>query len=294
MPRQVPTFSLYGETTDEVAEFWVHAESIPSRSRLHNWEIKPHRHDALFQILHIRCGSGEALLDGIWTRLHPRSVVTVPSRADHGFRFSPDVDGSVITFMARRLPVRSAGGPDFRRWLSSPRHIELDGDDPDGVYLAETLSRIEREVSAGPAGTPDLVEAYLASTLILLYRLGGGRQQGSIATRDQARFDRLVSLISDNFRSHRPVEFYAERLGLSSAHLNRIARLVSGKPTSHLIAERIVGEAKRDLVFSNLTVQLVASGLGFDDQAYFTRFFTRQTGMSPRQYRAREMARLTA
>lgn len=292
MAHRVPTFSLYGETTDEMGEFWVHAESIPSRSSLYNWEIKPHRHDALFQILHIRNGSGEALLNGEWVRLHPHSVVTVPHQHDHGFRFSRDIDGAVITFMTKRLPVRSSGRSEFRRWLSSPHHLVPREGDADGVYLAETLNRIERELPGGSTSASDLVEAYLATALILIHRLSGGTQARAAATRDQARFEQLTALINNNFRMHQPVEFYAEQLGLSAAHLNRIVRLVVGKPTSQLIADRIIAEAKRDLVFTSMPVQLIADGLGFTDQAYFTRFFSRQTGLPPRRYREQELARL--
>jgi len=61
---------------------------------------------------------------------------------------------------------------------------------------------------------------------------------------------------------------------------------------SRLIAERIVLEAKRDLVFSALSIQQIALRLGFEDQAYFSRFFTQNAGLPPRQYREREKALL--
>ena len=290
MPRSVPTFSLYGETSAEVAEYWIHAESIPARSSLHNWEIKPHRHDSLFQILHIRDGNGEALLNGAWENLRPGSVVTVPHRHDHGFRFSRDIDGTVITFMARRLMALTSARPDFRRWLSSPRHLTVGG--PDGGYLGETLDRIEGELGGGSTNASDLIEAYLATALILLYRAGGDAPAVPAATRNQARFEQLCALINNNFRAHRPVEFYARQIGLSAAHLNRITRLVAGKATSQLITDRLIFEAKRDLVFTTLPVQQIAYRLGFAAQAYFTRFFGRQTGLPPRRYREQELARL--
>ncbi|MFO7288350.1 MAG: helix-turn-helix domain-containing protein, partial [Gammaproteobacteria bacterium] len=54
-----------------------------------------------------------------------------------------------------------------------------------------------------------------------------------------------------------------------------------------LVHHRVLLEAKRQLLYTTKPVSEIAYGLGFDDPAYFTRFFSRRTGMSPRAYRAR-------
>ncbi len=56
----IPTYALYGELSENLPPERLHCESIAERSRLYDWEIQPHRHEAFFQILHIRSGSGEA------------------------------------------------------------------------------------------------------------------------------------------------------------------------------------------------------------------------------------------
>lgn len=52
--------------------------------------------------------------------------------------------------------------------------------------------------------------------------------------------------------------------------------------------QRIVLEAKRDLIYTSLTINQLADSLGFADPAYFSRFFRRMTGLSPRDFRRRE------
>ncbi|TXI10768.1 MAG: AraC family transcriptional regulator, partial [Rhizobium sp.] len=52
MTRNVPTYELYGENSGGNPDFWLHCETISSRSSLHHWEIRPHRHDNFFQILY--------------------------------------------------------------------------------------------------------------------------------------------------------------------------------------------------------------------------------------------------
>ncbi len=93
MLRRIPTYALYGEQVGEISEFWGHSETIASRSSLNDWEIKPHRHDALFQILHLRSGEAQALIAGRWRDVPCPSAIVVPEGHEHGFRFSHDIDG---------------------------------------------------------------------------------------------------------------------------------------------------------------------------------------------------------
>lgn len=288
MNRPVPIYNLYGEQPTEHTEFWAHAETIFSRSSLHRWEIRPHRHERLFQILHIRDGRGEALFEGRWQAFGARTVIIVPERHDHGFRFSRDVDGAVITLVSRRLPGDLHGHAALAEWLVRPSLTQLPSDNPDGLYLTETLDRAEREIVQGSTRPAPLVESLLGTALLLTLRMAGAAQERSEADRDRQRFEELTRLIGDTFRNRLPVEHYARRLSVSPAHLNRITRAICGRPVSRLIAERIVMEAKRDLVFSALSIQEVASRLGFEDQAYFSRFFAQNAGVSPRAYRLRE------
>ena len=63
MASTVPLFHLYGEPPDDQAFDFIHVETIASRSSIHNWNIRPHRHRNLFQILLIERGGGEMTLE---------------------------------------------------------------------------------------------------------------------------------------------------------------------------------------------------------------------------------------
>ena len=67
-------------------------------------------------------------------------------------------------------------------------------------------------------------------------------------------------------------------------------RLIAGAPPLRLIQDRQLLEAKRALLYTNMTVGEAAYYLGFEDPAYFSRFFTRGAGEAPRRYRARRAA----
>lgn len=290
MNNRVPTYSLYGEMAAETPEFWLHAESIASRSQLHGWEIGRHRHERLFQILHIRSGEGQALLNGRWHGFGAMTVITVPERHDHGFRFSDDIDGAVMTMVSRRFLSRLPAQPSMTDWLSRPRLVPLPPDQADSDLVSQMLTRGEKEIMQGSERPSALIESLFSTAIQLLVAVNGAHAAATLATKDEQRFAQLNDLIGDGFRKHMPVDAYARRLGVSTTHLNRITRAICGKPVSRMIAERIISEAKRDLVFTTISVQQVATALGFDDQAYFSRFFTRHAGLSPKAYRDRERA----
>ena len=61
MKQEFPSYRLYREESGESGDFWIHCETIPERTHLHNWEIAPHRHDAFFQIFWLSAGQGEII-----------------------------------------------------------------------------------------------------------------------------------------------------------------------------------------------------------------------------------------
>ncbi len=99
-------------------------------------------------------------------------------------------------------------------------------------------------------------------------------------------------LLESHYREHWPVSRYAEQLGLSTERLNRMVRNETGQNAQSLIHTRLAREACRRLVHVAAPVSRLAFDLGFQDLAYFCRFFKRHTGLGPREYRTRTLERL--
>ncbi|WFU12528.1 helix-turn-helix domain-containing protein (plasmid) [Rhizobium sp. CB3090] len=293
MSRSVPTYELYGENIGKKSDFWLHCETIPSRSSLHHWEIRPHRHERFFQILYIDAGSGDAIFDGESHTIVPPAVITIPPRLSHGFRFSRDIDGFVITVLISHLKAAPGDRSRLGEWLGVPHLTRLNINDQHAAYVAETLKRLGGEFANRSSGRNDLLEAYLTSALLLTARLSqeGGEGQGA-SDEGERRMEMLYDLIQRHFRSHEPAAFYAEALGISPTHLNRIVHAKTGHGAHELIARKLVDEAKRELVFTLGSVQEVSYRLGFTDPTYFSRFFLKQTGETPRAWRIAERAKL--
>jgi AraC family transcriptional activator of pobA len=288
--RQIPVFDLYGEVHPEPEPRFVHAETIRTRARVHDWRIGVHRHPLLAQALYLSEGEAAASVDGETPRLAPSALVWLPADTPHGYEFAPGSDGFVVTISQDFLTAILA--PETRQDLG--RSIELPfyggagqgratGIDAEGCFAG-----IHAAVGLGGPASRTVVEAHLKLLLALIVRLRGA-EGGSVSadTSEAGLVRRFRALIEAHFRDHRPVGDYAGDLGLTEDRLHAIVSRATGQPPKEILQRRLALEAKRHLLYTSMTVKEVAYDLGFDDPAYFSRFFTRRAAMSPSEYRAR-------
>ena len=93
----VPVFKLYGETSAWPTPDLIHCESIPERSKLHGWEIKPHRHSDLVQLLYVQAGQATLKVEDVINHIDSPSLQVVPALSVHTFKFSEDIQGHVLS-----------------------------------------------------------------------------------------------------------------------------------------------------------------------------------------------------
>lgn len=285
----VPVFHLYGETGSEAAQELVHCESIASRSRLHNWEIQPHRHHGLFQMLWLARGRADVAIDDGDGRLSAGQVLLLPQHCVHGFRFAPGADGTVMTFSYLVFDRLQSALGSLLREMRRATVCRL-AESPDRWQIEITLRAMLPAYAGADKHRALLIEAQLVSLLVWLSRLLPVSDQEPPLTRGRAHLARFTQLIETSFIHHLPLEDYAAKLGISAAHLNALCRQLTHHSALALIHARVSLEAKRQLTYTSLPVRSIAESLGFSDPAYFTRFFKRQTGVSPAAFRAQALA----
>ena len=92
--------------------------------------------------------------------------------------------------------------------------------------------------------------------------------------------------LAQHFREHRDVSFYAEKACLSCKHFSAVVKQETGHTAAYWIHRQVVAEAKMLLhVRRDLSLQVIADILGFEEQSTFSRYFRRETGMSPTEFR---------
>ena len=97
--------------------------------------------------------------------------------------------------------------------------------------------------------------------------------------------ENLERYINQYYDEQKLPKFYADKLNITTKHLNRVVRETVNKTTNQLISERVVLEAKRLIVHSNSSFSAIAEILGFTEYAYFSRYFKTNSGVTPMNFR---------
>jgi len=294
----IPRFALYGEAQGVAPEL-LHIEEVQARSSQYQWEIAPHLHQGLYQVLWVQQGSVLFMLDEQRNTLPGPVAIVVPPAVVHGFQFAPGTQGWVLTLSARFLSEGDfqTAGAAFETLFTAPRVLDMREDSAGAQRLDALMRELATEFALSDT-LPDALDALPSPTpgwlaRALLWRLAQvqGAQApsstgGAASHRRQALFTRFLALVETHLLAHWTVAQYAQRLGLSTARLNRLARAASGRTAQELVHERLTREACRRLLYVAAPAASLAMDLGFEDPAYFSRFFRRQTGLSPQKWRA--------
>jgi len=287
----IPNYSLYGDDAQPAWLGMVHFERIHARSSLYHYDIDPHFHDGLMQLLYVTSGGGTVTIDAVAWLVQAPTLIVVPARHVHGFHFTPDIDGPVVTAAQRPLEsIAEVAAPDLLPHIRKPMVLDVSGSARYVDALTPLFDCIEREMRVHASGEIAAGMALLMAVFVQIARLATALRPPEGAdtaarSRKAAQVERFRALVDKQFRDHLPVERYAEQLGVTANHLSRLCREVLGMSSLDVINARVVHEAERELVYSILGVKQIAGLLGFADDAYFGRFFRKQTGRTPTEFR---------
>ena len=286
----LPLFHLYGDPPDDQAFDFIHVETIASRSSAHDWLIRAHRHRNLFQILLIERGGGEMTFEAASLPFAAPAAILVPPTTAHGFRFHPEVtDGWVVSFtedVAEALGERSGEALKRLKALAAEPVIPL-GHAAEIKRLSALCADLHEESFLAREGFRLAMRGLLALIAIEVARLAASRARTGVVTLApaDATVEALRRLVEEHFRKERLISFYAEKLAITPDRLNDHVKRVSGVTAGHLIRQRVLTEAKRALVFTGQPIHEVSYDLGFADPSHFARFFRKQTGTTPQEFR---------
>ncbi|MDN5843731.1 MAG: helix-turn-helix domain-containing protein [Alcaligenaceae bacterium] len=282
--KPIPIFKLYGGREEWPTPDLIHCETIASRSELHNWNIRPHRHTGLYQILYLNSGRAVIRLDDSRHAVGAAHIIEIPHTFVHGFEFDHDCTGFVTT-IAYPLFTQLLRNLDDSAPLPATPHIHRIRGRDDQDTLRRTFTRLHAEYTGQAPYRSVQLEAMLTLILVWLRRNQPQDPHSAPPRRSQAHFERFSELVERTHASRHDVAFYAAQLGMSPAHLNVITRGHSGKSPLELIHERLLLEARRSLVYTTMSISEISYGLGFSEPAYFTRFFKKATSLSPKAFR---------
>ena len=270
-------------------ELLVDAGWVSGYRDFERWGL-PHRllfHD----ILLITRGRGRLLLDVESHEVAPGVVFFTRPGEPRRWDVPGPVEGACVFFVEEFVATTFAD-PRFLDQFAYFRPHRPSGrltlDPGERRRYLDRFEAMEREIASLEEDSPDALRAVLYEFLVQLNRFYVARHGGPAAEpAPTGLVERFQRQVERDFRRRLRVADYADRLGVSPGHLNALCHATLHTSAGAWIRARVALEARRLLLHTDQTAAQIGHRLGFDDPAYFSRFFRRETGASPSEFRDR-------
>lgn len=245
---------------------------------------------SFYDILLVTAGEGRLALDGAEHPVRPGMVYF--TRPDEVRRFRvKELDGACLFFTGDF--VRDAFSDarfieQFAYWRRDRPTGSLALDRRQQAQFLDRFAAMRQEFAALKGDADHLLRARLYEILVMLNRWYAEVHPVVPDSGPNADVERFLALMERDYVRRRRVADYAREIGRTPGHLNVLCRMHAGRTAGALIRERLVIEAKRRLRYSDAAAASIAYALGFADPAYFSRFFRRETGLTPQAFRRGE------
>lgn len=286
--ENIPNYYVYGEKNKNDNPDFFHVERIRTSGKLHKWHMQPHQHRHYFQIVFYSSGSSVVQIDGSIENVIGPVAITIPPACIHSFRFQPDTDGYALTIAEPLLFEKvDTQNRDLLKLLLARAHIVRLHENLEQLDVIEFILKIfDKEFHSPELGRTLMLQLLFHALMLLLRRrLIETDEELVIDSINAHGYNRYRTLVEEHFREHWQVNEYSNRLGIAERHLNRICHIIENKSAIEIIHGRLLLEAKRQLIYTTGPIASLAFELGFRDPAYFSRFFKKNTGLTPGAYR---------
>lgn len=253
----------------------------------HQSLVFPHRHSFYHLVLFTE-GSGRHTIDFHHFEATPYQIYFMIPGQVHTWDFEGEMEGYVVNF----------SDSFFKSFLLQPEYLDsfsfLDQDSSNNVLMlsepirAHVCRLFEELLSQNARATAwrdDMVRVLLLQIFLIIEQSDSVDRKKNAEKGKNATVRNFIRLIDKHYDQLRLPGQYAEMLNVTPNHLNALCKEHLGMQAGELIRNRIVLEAKRLLINLDLTVSEIAYKLNFNDNSYFTKFFRKETGMTPEDFR---------
>lgn len=248
--------------------------------------IIPHRHN-YFELLLFEKGGGIHEVDFIEYTINVHSAHFVSPSQVHKL-MAKTAKGYVLCFTEEFMYLRKKENFlstfPFYNFHSFIPHLDLGKSIFTELYsLVESLYA---EFKKGSAASMEIIFSFLT---IILVKIGQchSEKSGSVVP-NFSKHPQIIAfkaMLEKNYTEQWNVQEYADKLNISPNHLNALCKKETGETAIHLIHERLLLEARRLLYSTDLNIKQIAAELNYTDVSYFNRFFKKQLGLTPLDYR---------
>lgn len=240
-----------------------------------------------YEIYFITKGNGTFLLDNLHIPYKKGTVLFLPPDRRREWLVENETDAYVILFEGEFIERFFNDNLFVYRFhyfhnYNTPFHLKTNPDEF-SAYLEKT-KEIKSEINNLISDSDHLLRSILYYLLIKLNRQYINQHQIKGELFENIEVLKFIRLLDKNFKEKHLVNDYTQMLGISKTHLNKKLKTF-GKSASDLIKNRILIEAKKELLYSDLTISEIAYNLNFSEPANFNRFFKKLSSFSPHKFR---------
>ncbi len=264
-------------TLHELRPYLARAGRDPFEAHLHGFN----------QIIWFRAGAGVHLVDFVEHSYGPQTLFYVPHGAVHAFRKDDALDGVLLHFDDVMAMGSSDGQslPGILRSLALSSRPSRSLSSAQALLLESSIEMLASELNAQDNfGKSTAIEATLRVLLVRVCRQF--RETTEPRSTEYKRYLEFLGLVECHYSEGLSIEAYAAQLGVSSKTLSRSVHDAASCSPKDVISERLALEMKRLLVHTDLSVKEIAGRMGMNDPSYLTRFFRKQAGVAPSDFRA--------
>ncbi|MGL4859480.1 MAG: 4-hydroxyphenylacetate catabolism regulatory protein HpaA, partial [Enterobacteriaceae bacterium] len=268
----------------------VHYESFARLASFFGRDMQAHWHDRFFQLHFLDTGRIDLQLDTDRYSVQAPLFILTPPSVPHAFNTDLDSDGHVLTLNQELIwPLLANLYPGQQDAVQFPALCQSIADNQQELSMIRAYWQLIRhEYQQQRPGREQTLIRLSQALLITLLRNGLDMERPASGVHGELRlFQRFNQLVDQHYHQHWSVPEYARQIGLTESRLTDLCRRFSNNSPKRLIFDRLLREAKRQLLFSSYSILEIAYQLGFKDPAYFSRFFNRIEGCSPSEFRLR-------
>jgi len=286
--EQLPVYSLDNFSSPERKSQQFQVEVFDTKR---HFSVKyPHRHD-FFEVLYLMKGSGFHVIDANKYEIQPPCVFFMSPGQAHKLELSSDIEGYIFIFTADFYLLNQSNQNSL---IEFPFFYTLHQENPPLLLVNENdirfLETLFRQAISETKNSGDFTLELLRSVLDVILTTCAARYKVNENLLNKGKGQILVKrffhLIEENNQKNLSMSDYARMIDVTPNHLTQTVKQLTGKTSTQIIKAKQLLEIKRLLVHTNLNVSEIANQLNFEDQSYFTKFFRRETGITPLQYRA--------
>lgn len=250
---------------------------------------KPHRHD-YEEIIIVTNGSPQHFIDFNKETIQPPLVIYVAQGKIHHFIPDDHTEGWAIRYKNEFIPQSR-----FHFYSNFSDNINYPLDTGTCMSWLNTLCTMMLEEHKKPQPELNTIKYLLLALLSKLEAEGKHRfrQETNANNTQLVTFNSFLKILEDNYKRPEGVEFYAEKMNMSVRNLNLVCQSIFNKSVSEIVETRKLIEARQLLINTELSVSEIGYELGYNEKAYFSRVFTKKTGLTPTEFRNQMQALLS-